>query len=772
MPKNKRRGHGQESGELELFARCASGFERVLSDELRRMGCRRVRPLKGGVAFFGPIRDAYRACLWSRVATRVQLVLARIEAHDADALYQGARSISWERHVSPGATIAVEAHGENPNLRNTQFTALKVKDAICDRLVGTRGSRPNVDAKDPDLSVDVSLHEDRATIYLNLSGPSLHRRGYREAGTQTEAPLKETLAAGILLAAGWHELAREGASFADPMCGSGTLAVEAALIAADVAPGIFRTRWGFASWVQHDKKAWSDLMAEARARADAGRSALLTARDDGNGMRIVAGDTSRHAIQIARDNARRAGVDELIEFYVGDASELGKHLSLCSGGRARGSRTRSGIAPTKGLLATNPPYGMRLQSAMQLPKTYESLARAVASLPAGWKLAAITPDAGIDTALGQAADELIACHNGPIRAHVRIYGVDPSKHNELEVVSLGGTTRKVAVADKNSAQFASRLRKVGKERAKWARKAGVTCYRIYDADLPEYALSVDVYQGAGPDEGAFYARVEEKHLTFSADTTRTDRRHADALAIIPAVLDIDRDHIFAKMQPRDKGAGASRQARGTVAGGAALGVQADPHVVRVAESGLTLEVDLAGPHDTGVYLDHRATREMLGKMAQGKRFLSLFSYSGAASVHAAAGGAADTTTVDPSKAYAEWARRNLEANGFVGRRHRVVCQNPLEFVRQEAASGARYDLVFLDPPESVANDPASLLAKVARILAQEGVIVFCSSRRNFSLDYDAVEAAGFAVEDVTAKTVGHDFSRTPKVHRCYLVTKR
>lgn len=172
----------------EYFARCAGGFEQVLADELRGLRMRRVRPLKGGVAFFGELADGYRACLWSRVATRIQLVLARVDAADADELYQAAADLAWEQHVRPGATIAVDAHGRNDHLVNSRFVALKVKDAICDRLRTARGARPDVDPRDPDLAIDVALHQQRATLYLNLSGASLHRRGYRADGVQTEAP--------------------------------------------------------------------------------------------------------------------------------------------------------------------------------------------------------------------------------------------------------------------------------------------------------------------------------------------------------------------------------------------------------------------------------------------------------------------------------------------------------------------------------------------------------------------------------------------------------
>ncbi len=766
----------------EWFARCASGFEDVLATELKDLHARQVRPLKGGVSFRGGLEEAYRACLWCRSATRIQLVLGRVGAKDADSLYDGASAFPWEQHVSTGATLAVQAHGTNANLRNTQFTALKVKDAVCDRLRHIRGARPDVDAKNPDFAIDVSLHQAKATLYLNFSGASLHRRGYRQDGVQTEAPLKETLAAGMLLAAKWDERAKSGSAFVDPMCGSGTLAIEAAMIAADMAPGILRAKWGFKGWAQHDEELWSALLAEADERLERGL---------GGGVRILAGDVDQASIDIARANAKRAGVESLVEFVVADAQELdvagwlgsrkanqSSHSSVVSESNtdesARDAAAAEGTEKTasaSGLMAVNPPYGQRLLSQGQLPETYEALAKAVDALPTGWKLAIITPDVSIDTALGRVPERVIACFNGPIETGVRIYEVAPSQRIELQVTSLAGQQRTVAVAERNSEQFAARLRKVARERAKWARKAGVSCYRIYDADLPDYSLSVDWYQGAGPDEGESYVRVAEYQAPATVDPDRAARRYADALAIIAAVLGVDRAHVYSKVRRREKGGGQYRDARKV------------SKTVNVDEAGYLFEVDLDGYLDTGIFLDHRMTRSMVGEMALGKRFLNLFAYTGTATVHAAGGGAANTTTVDLSQTYLAWARRNMEANGFFGRRHRFERADVSEWLDQEAQRESTYDLAFCDPPTfsnskamgkrtwSVQRDHVELLGKVSRVLADDGQIVFSCNLRTFKIDVDALARLGLRVRDITASTIPHDFERNPKIHHCYLIDK-
>ena len=692
------------SDDLELFARCAAGFESVLADELRGLHLRRVRPLKGGVAFFGTQADAYRACLWSRVATRIQLVLARLDAHDGDALYAGCVRFPWEEHVQAGATIAVQAHGTNPSLRNTQFTALKVKDALCDRLRQMRGKRPDVDAHDPDFAIDVSLHKSHATIYLNLSGQSLHRRGYREHGVQTEAPLKETLAVGLLLAAGWDRLAHDSAAFVDPMCGSGTLPIEAALIAADIAPGLLRERWGFHGWARHDDAIWKDLLDDAHRRAEGGRASCACV--------LLGGDLDSRPVGIARANALRAGVSDLVHIDVANASTLGMRLTeIC------------GTMPERGLVATNPPYGHRLQEASQLPATYAALEEGLADFPVGWRMAVITPDAGLDTALGMAASQTIPCFNGPIETSVRLYDSVRAKRTEVTATSLSGRQSTVAVAERNSEQFAARLRKVAKERAKWARRGDVTCYRIYDADLPDYAVSVDLFVDV--ETGERFVRVEERPAPASIDADRAARRLADALAIVPAVLDVDRSHVVTP-------------------GG-------DARVIRAREGSLAFEVNLAARQDTGLPLDLRFVREMVGERAAGKRFLSLGSYAGVPAAYAAAGGATSTTTIDGASSYLDWAERNLKANGFAGKRHRL---------ERKLLTDTVYDLVYAD----VSALAGLGVTDLTTFLAPSGTVILVGGPHATIPDMP-----GLSVEDATARTIPHDFERTPKIHRCWLL---
>lgn len=728
-----------KAAEQELAARCAGGFEDVLARELRGLGMHRVRPLSGSVAFFGTQRDAYRACLWSRVATRVQLVLGRVAATDADELYQSVASFPWERHVRDGATIAIRAHGMSETLRNTQFTALKVKDAVCDRLREARGSRPDVDAKQPDFLLQVGLRGDRATLSLDLSGESLHRRGYRQEGVQSEAPLKETLAASVLLAAGWDELAAEGGMLVDPMCGSGTFAVEGAMIAAGVAPGLLRERWGFGGWVRHDAQLWNDLLVEAYAEQAEPRARV----------RIVAGDIDAGVVELARENAARAGVDSQVSFHVDDAANLARYV--------RGAR---GV---RGLLVANPPYGMRLLSQAELPAVHQALAAAVDAVPKGWQAAFITPDLGIDTALGRTPHEVVSCHNGPIEAWVRRYDLS-SAATVHTVTTLGGKQLSVRVADTGSGQFASRLRKVAKERARWARDEGVSCYRIYDADLPDFPVSVDVYTGAGADEDKTFVVVEERPRPRAVDVQRAGRHFADAVALTAVTLDVPVADVVQKPWATD---GLYERMKDATPAG---------QMATVSEAGCLFTVDLRGTAGKGLPLDQRLIREKVAELARGARFANLFAAGSAATVLAASAGARRTVTVDASKERVEWVDEALRLNGLAGSQHVLACADVRSWLAREKHARRAYDVVLCSPPERLAahgehkawsleKDLPGLLGQLHDVLAPQGTAVLVLPA--------GVElpTCAFAAEDVSERMVCHDFERSREHARCYLLTR-
>jgi 23S rRNA (guanine2445-N2)-methyltransferase / 23S rRNA (guanine2069-N7)-methyltransferase len=351
--------------DFQLFATAPRGCTSVLLEELREMGVDSPREGLAGVAFRGDLRMAYRVCLWSRSASRVLLELDRFHAYDEDALYAGIQRTDWDDHLSVDGTLAVNFTSSLSRISHTHYGALKVKDAIVDQFRERSGRRPSVDTVNPDLRLHVHIHRNDATVSIDLSGDSLHRRGYRQG--QVKAPMKENLAAAVLLRAGWPAVARQGGGFLDPMCGSGTLPIEAAMIAGDIAPGLLRDRFGFEGWRQHRPRVWSDLLAEAGERRRAGLEHMPP---------IYGFDRDREAIRIANDSIAAAGL---------------VWKAHCER-RALGSQPLPGsLLRESGMLVTNPPYGERLGDKERLKETYARLGELMRDeLPAGWQAAVFT----------------------------------------------------------------------------------------------------------------------------------------------------------------------------------------------------------------------------------------------------------------------------------------------------------------------------------------------------------------------------------------------
>lgn len=719
---------------MEFFATCGAGLEPLLGDELRRLHVHGVRPLSGGVSFSGGLEDAYRALLWSRVASRVLLTLARVDARDADALYKGARDIDWASHVPAGATIAVSARGGNDALRDTRFSALRVKDAICDELRARRGVRPDVDTQDPDVLVNVVVRREKATVSIDLSGGALGDRGYGAAG----ASVGSCLAAALLLAAGWGE---RGFTALEALgCADGTIAVEGALIAADTAPGVMRMRWGFEGWAGHDEELWDRLLSEADARAEAGHALAAP---------VIAHCVDARAAERIAERARHAGVADLVSCVVDDAAGAGPAAARSDALVACALLTGRGLA-----LA-------------QLPARFSRLSAAWRTAT-GSTLALLSDEEHPEAFLGAEPDARHQVRNG---AHDNVLAVFAPAGEPAAAVAVRGM--EVPVLDAGAGQFAARLSKVEKARRAWARDARVSAYRVYDADLPDFNFAIDVYEGVGPDEGRRCIHVAEYAPPKQIDPAKAARRLGDALRIVCAVFGVAPEAVFTKRRQRSKG--GSQYAREDVA--------SDGGRLVTQEGGLKFEVDLAGYLDTGLFLDHRMTRQLLRVLAKGKSFLNLFAYTGTASVYAAAGGAKFTTTVDLSNTYQQWARRNMELNGLLDARQEFVRADVLSWVSEMRHSKNRWDLVFVDPPTfsnsakmgkrawDVQRDHAELLIDVSRLLTRDGVAVFSCNLRSFAPDVEKLSRAGVKIVDITPKTIPEDFLRNPKVHHCYLLKR-
>lgn len=732
----------------------ARGMLPLLETELKQIGIKQYKTEAGSIRFTGSLKEAYQVCLWSRVAVRVLMPIAHFTAETTDQLYNGIKELAWEEHIdAEDTTLAIDFNSFRSKIHHTQFGAQKVKDAIVDRLRDLSGKRPSVDLHQPDLRVNVYLKHNQAIVSIDLSGESLHKRGYRVS--QTNAPIKEHLAAAILLSAEWPKLAREGWALLDPMCGSGTFLIEAALMAADIAPGLQRDYFGFLYWKQHDKAAWQQLKADAERRRLSGLARLPM---------IMGGDQDKSAVEAAQANIEAAGLSDRIQVIHRDLQNWA---------------TVAQTLPDVGLLVSNPPYGQRIGDAASLHNVYEELGDLVNQHLPAWRTTIITDNAQLGKLTGLTLFDSKPFDNGPIACEVLSYrapkplrrDAKPVQQEMAESPSPWDKTPKTkvkpavssAVLDDVSPQaemFANRLKKNVRHLAKWARKNQLDCYRVYDADLPDYAVAIDVYGD--------YVHVQEYAPPADIDPLKASERLDEVMQIIPAVLGVKDDKVALKLRQKQRGSNQYESQ-------AALRQRFE-----VRENDLRFWINLTDYLDTGLFLDHRITRQMLAENSRNKAFLNLFAYTGSATVYAAAGGAKTTTTVDMSNTYLGWARDNMQLNNFVGEQHQFIRADVLAWLNEPATQDLRFDLIFVDPPTfsnsnkmegvfDIQRDYSDMLHKVAGLLNPGGEIFFSTNRRDFKLDVSTLQ--GLEIKDISKATLPPDFERNSKIHYCWRIQK-
>lgn len=717
-----------ESATQLFFAPTPRGLADLTAQELRALGIGELRERETGVQFRGTLRQGYLACLWSRTASRVLLQLARFEAPTTAAFEQAVQGIDWRPHISPTGTIACEFAGQHPTIVNTHFGALKLKDGICDQLRAATGQRPDVDAQRPSVRIHAHAAGTTISLYLDMAGEGLHRRGYRtQAG---EAPLRENVAAGVLLRAGWPAMAAQGQAFLDPLCGSGTLVIEAAWMATGHAPGLLRDYWGFAGWSGHDAALWKSLCDEASAQIKASIA---------NSLR--GSDRDAAVLRVAAANAQRAGVAGLVEFVPAAVADARP-------------------AAPSGLVCTNPPYGARLGDEQAAREVHRQLGSALREHFSGWEAAVLTaaPDGARE--LGLRTYRTHELWNGAIA--VRLLRIDLA-HAGVRERPAGVLRVDPTLADSPGAKmFANRLGKNLQRLRKQAQRSGVSCYRLYDADMPEYSFAIDLYAEAGSGQQHLY--VQEYAAPATIEAAAVARRRGEAFSVLSATTGVPGERIH--LRTRKKQSGSAQYER----------LATREQFTVVEEHGLKLLVNFSDYLDTGLFLDHRLTRQRLRSAAEGGRFLNLFCYTASATVHAVAGGAARSISVDMSNTYLEWAAENLRLNGIDTRHHELVRADCRQWLEQAAQRSQRFELIFLDPPtfsnsrrmEGVLDtqrDHAALIDTCMRLLAPGGLLVFSTNAQKFKLD--AALAERYQVLDISAATIPFDFERNPRIHRCF-----
>lgn len=505
---------------LTFFATTPKGLELLLVDELRALGASDAAEKLAGVSFSGDITLAYRVLLWSRLANRVLLFLGDAPAKTPEELYAGVRNINWDKHLALDSTFAVHCVISQSTITHSMFAAQKIKDAIVDQFREKYEQRPNVARHEPDLPIYVYLHRDKAYISLDLSGESLHKRGYRIAGGK--APLKENLAAAILLRANWPEIAKEGGCLMDPLCGSGTLLIEAAWMAGDIAPGLMRHYFGFSGWKKHQDEIWQSLLKEARVRKEQGERFIPP---------IVGYDNDAAAIKIAFENIERANLRGKVHVEKRELDQFTPKANVKSG-----------------LVITNPPYGERLGEEEALQPLYTLLGDKLKEGFTGWHAGVFTGNPDLGKQMGLRAKRYYSLFNGPIPCKLLLFDVKPpyfidrseSADNERRIRKA---TRAVATKDQQHIQmFINRLQKNLKHLSRVAKRQGLTNYRVYDADLPEYAFAIDLTENG--------AEVVEYQAPKSIDPNKVLQRQQEVLAVLPTVLNLPAANISFRIEPR------------------------------------------------------------------------------------------------------------------------------------------------------------------------------------------------------------------------------
>ena len=711
------------------LATCPKGMEQLLADELEAIGASEIKQTVAAVHFQGSLQVAYKACLWSRLANRILMPLLSFKLNSTDDLYTNSVEIPWEEHLTEDNSIAIDFIGTSKHIDNSMYGAQLLKDAVVDRIRRVAGGRPNVDAKSPDIRIQARQHKGQVVVSLDISGDSLHRRGYRTG--QGSAPLKENLAAALLMRAGWADIAKQGGALIDPMCGSGTFLIEAAMMAADIAPSINRENFGFTHWLQHDQELWGSVIADAEQRKEVGLAAFS------NDIRGYDGNSRILEVTVA--NIENAGLDEHIRIAHKPLDQFGKATA------------------DNGLLITNPPYGDRMGEEEQLVPLYQKLGTVLQKNFVQWRAAVYTGNLDLARELDLSPTKQYSLFNGSIPCKLLVFDNMQSKSEQIaERLSKPAPVQPLSEEAK---MLFNRLQKNQKRLKGWLKKSAISCYRLYDADIPEYAAAIDIY------EQRIYVQEYTAPSTIEAHVAK---KRFDTIKRAVKEFAGDRfEKVYYKERRRQKGDSQYQR----------LNDESSESIV-VNEGRARFEVNLSDYLDTGLFLDHRPVRAMLGELCQGKSLLNLFCYTASATVQAALAGAKSSLSIDMSNTYLDWAQRNFELNSLSSAKHQLLRADCLKWLEEDSQS---FDVIFLDPPtfsnskkmESVLDvqrDHPELIRQAVTKLNPEGTLVFSNNFRKFKLD--ELISRQFSCENITQQTLDNDFERNPRIHNVWIINKR
>ena len=731
--------NSSNSSQSSFLITCPPGLEKFVANEINQLQLTLDEMGKGVVYCSGTVKAIYKFCLYTRFANRVLYQINEFFFQSLDELYEKSRAVSWDEWFKLDKTFAIQVNASHITLdevKDPRIMALKVKDAIADFFMDRFRRRPTVKTKQPDFPIHLFVNKNKATLSLDMSGDSLHQRGYRVA--QGDAPIKENLAA-ALYQMGAEDEAGAPIKIIDPMCGSGTLLIESAYALKNIAPGLDREYYGFNGWIAHRPKLWQDLVEEAQQHKDK----MLAEK---TWPKIIGYDADKDALQAAKRNIASAGLKGIVHTERKELQQLYREFG------------RNSKSDETGMLLVNPPYGERIEEIGNAEYLYHFLGKLIRHRLPGWKVVCISNRIEFLDHLKLAEQQQIQLYNGPIKCVARAM---LSKTQDQEELVSGKTATLINPTDKNvegAEDFCNRLRKNWKGLKKWVVKDSISCYRLYDADIPGFNLALDIYPDA--------CHVQEYAPPKSIDPKKAAERLNLAIEGIVKVLDMPKKKINVKVRTKQKGNAQYNK------------VSSNKAFSRVAEGDGEFLVNLSDYLDTGIFLDHRPIRRRIAEESQGKRMLNLFAYTATASVHAAVGGAKQTVSVDLSTTYCDWARANLALNGLASSNHQVIRSDVLKWLERTTH---QFDLIFMDPPTfsnskklqghfDVQKDHPKFIDLAMRRLEPGGVLYFSNNFRKFKLDEDAL--AKFDVEEISQDTIPQDFARRQNIHRCWRITRR
>ena len=698
-----------------FIALTSAGIEPLLADELTQLGATEVSPKMQSVYFTADFETAMNICLWSRLSTRILKHVIDVPGNSKDQIYNAVIGFDWHPYFTKTRSFAVEFVGTDKSIRNSQFGGLIIKDAIVDNIREETGKRPDISKDNPDLRIHARLFKGRCAVYVDFSGPSLHQRGYRIE--QGAAPLKEHLASALIIRSGWDK----ESNFVDLFAGSGTILIEAANMHLNRAPGLNKRTFAFTKhpeFMVHKYEAIREKAINAERAPTA---------------QFIGFEINNYVIEKAKSNIEQANLESIVSVNQQDAANATVNKKL-----------------EAGWIVSNPPYGERIGDSIELLSLFKRLGLNLKTNFENWHVGLLTGQTLLLKLLRLQKSREFKFKNGPLDTVFATYQLTPQQC-ELSPEALKGEY----YLSKDGQAFSKRIDKNLKRLRKWAKKEGVTSYRIYDADIPEYNVAVDYYDGK--------VVVYEYQAPKTVKESVAEIRLLDVVSILQTKLELTAENFALKVRKAQKGKTQYEKE------------DSKYHRFAIEEHGAKFYVNIHDYLDTGLFLDHRSTRKEFASWCKDKTVLNLFCYTGSVSVHAALNGAKRVTSVDMSNTYLDWAKDNFALNKISQKGHFFQRADCLDWLSK---SRDKFDLVFLDPPSfsnskkmdrtwDVQRDHVEILELVKERLNPGGTVLFSNNLRKFKLEEDKIRELGFQITDIKDKTLPEDFKRNQNIHHCW-----